>query len=324
MLLLASLAACQPKPQGPASDPTVEATPPVVRVEPVVRETAPPQPKPDPLRLAVLVSDDAPEYDTVHAALVQIAGADHVTSFPLHGKANAARQAVAALRQQGHTNIVSIGLLAAMSARSVEDANAVFCQVFNHGEHELLGAKMRGIEAVPRLDEAVATWKKLNPKLARIGVITGVGHDDFVRRSAVALQKFGVELRHQVTGSDKETMVTFTRMLSEVDGYWLLPDNRVLSRNVLRELMITARRAGIGVLVHDASLLEMGGLISATSRPSEIAKAAYDLLLSARARGEFATTRMQPLRQSTVRVHADLAKQLGYRVDAIPTELWAR
>ena len=60
-------------------------------------------------------------------------------------------------------------------------------------------------------------------------------------------------------------------MIRDIDGFWLLPDNRVLSARVLQQMLEDAKRQRIPVSVPSDSMLSLGAKISMTTQPSDIA-----------------------------------------------------
>lgn len=61
-------------------------------------------------------------------------------------------------------------------------------------------------------------------------------------------------------------------MIRDIDGFWLFPDNRVLSRRVLNQIMDDAQRQQVPVLVPTESMLQIGATISVSSVASDIAE----------------------------------------------------
>ena len=57
----------------------------------------------------------------------------------------------------------------------------------------------------------------------------------------------------------------------EIDGYWLFPDNRILSAASLRELFRYAATHGVEVAVFNDALLKLGASISSEPSPRDIA-----------------------------------------------------
>jgi ABC-type uncharacterized transport system substrate-binding protein len=148
----------------------------------------------------------------------------------------------------------------------------VFSQVFNYRHHGLLRENSRGVASLPPLDAQLAAWKEVDPTVARIGMIVGEGHDDLIAEARSAAEKRGIELVVQVTNSDQETLYYFRRMIRNIDGFWLLPDNRILSARVLREMFADAKRQRVPVSVPTDSMLSLGGMISMTTSAADIAE----------------------------------------------------
>ena len=115
-------------------------------------------------------------------------------------------------------------------------------------------------------------WKQVDPTITRIGAIIGKGHDDLVTEAELAAQRHGLELRLQVTNSDRETMYVFKRMVRDVDGFWLFPDNRILSRRALQMIIDESNQRGVPVLAPSEMMLQMGASISVSTVASDIAE----------------------------------------------------
>ena len=146
-----------------------------------------------------------------------------------------------------------------------------FSHVFNYEHHQLLKENSRGIAAMPPPDAQIAAWKEIDPSVSRIGVIVGEGHDDLITEAEIAAQRHGVELVVQVTRSDQETLYFFRRMIRDIDGFWLFPDNRILSTRVLQQMLEDANRQRVPVNVPSDSMLSLGAMVSMTSQASDIA-----------------------------------------------------
>jgi hypothetical protein len=63
----------------------------------------------------------------------------------------------------------------------------------------------------------------------------------------------------------------FKRLIRELDGFLLFPDNRILSRDVLVEMMSEAARHHVQVAAFNDSFLEHGATFSASTVSSDIA-----------------------------------------------------
>jgi hypothetical protein len=61
-------------------------------------------------------------------------------------------------------------------------------------------------------------------------------------------------------------------MIRDIDGFLLLPDNRILSSRVLQEMMTEAKRHRVPVTVPNDALLSLGASISMTASAADIAR----------------------------------------------------
>ncbi len=330
--LLVGIGACRRRP-GPVQDdpgqaePVIQETPPQSDPEPEPEPLPPPPPEPEPepepvppLRVAVLLSNSAPHYRSVQTAFLNVAGADDTTVLTLGPDPGSF---VSDIEAAGADNVVAIGLPAALAARQLASSKVVFCQVLNYEGQGLISPNARGVDTVPNIAPAVKLWMQLDPGLQRIGTITGDGHAARIAQARAELAKLGVELEHRVTNSDKETVLEFQRLLREVDGFWLFPDNRILSSSSIREMMSAAARRNVGILANAPGFHEVGAFLCATHDPEEIASHAYSLLDDARGAERFESRAMTPLNGCKITVRAELAAKLGYAVESIPPELLA-
>jgi len=151
------------------------------------------------------------------------------------------------------------------------------CRVFDLSDssqpqdHNLLNPNSRGVAPLAPLDAQLAAWTESDPTISRIGIIVGEGHDALIEEAQLAAQKHKVELRTRVATSDQETLYLFRRMVQDIDGFWLFPDNRVLSSRSLQEILQTARRNQVAVAVPSESMLDMGASISLATEAEDIA-----------------------------------------------------
>jgi len=255
-----------------APEPEIVLPPP----EPVVIEP-PPAPPPTPPKVtpkpipevAIVLTSRQPAYEDVANEL-----SDRLERFTIYDLSDRSQPPVAAFRLINDSNsgaVVAIGLRAARSSLAMAQVPVVFSQVFNYQEHNLVTENSRGVSALAPLDAHLGAWKKIDPTLARVGLIIGGGHEDLVTDAEIAAAKYGVELHVQVTRSDQETLYHFKRMIREIDGFWLFPDNRILSPRVLKEMLTQANRRQVPVAVSHEAMLSMGAAISVSSVASDIA-----------------------------------------------------
>jgi len=63
----------------------------------------------------------------------------------------------------------------------------------------------------------------------------------------------------------------YKQMAPKVQGFWAVADNRILSRESVRDLLSFSAKQGKQVLVFTPELLGSGALLSAASDPADVA-----------------------------------------------------
>jgi len=305
LLLLHGCALWEPEPQTEViepvpeivaiPEPAVEAAAPAPEPEP--RAIAPPPPPPPP-QVAIVLSSRQPAYEDVANELS--AKLEEVAIYDLEDRSQPPATAFRQINDSRADAVVAIGLRAARSSVAMAQVPVIFSQVFNYSDYGLVTENSRGVSALPPLDAHLAAWKKLDPTLARVGMIIGAGHESLRAEAEIAAQDHGVELQIREAGSDQETLYHFKRMIHEIDGFWLFPDNRILSPRVLTEILQQANRRHVPVAVSNETMLQLGAAISVSTVAADIAATILQVLERIRA-GEIGT--IPPLTQlSEVRV----------------------
>jgi len=303
-------------------EPTTAAQPPVVAspalsAPPVAEPTAPRAARSSPqMRAAerheiVIVFDDATaEYADV---AIQIADVLGPAGYRVELASVQTLQSPATLAELRGRELlaVAVGLEAVVFAREQLSGPLIFCQVFNYQDLFAPGERVWGVHSVPPLTLQFAAWKALDPSLRRIGVIVSEAHLSLVGEAVQAAGPAAIEIRSEVSASDRETLYLFKRLAPDVDGLWLLPDNRILSPAVLQELLTYALMHGVGVLVLNESLLPWGALLSATSTTADIAGTVHRVVESVISGRTQELPAMTPLAEVELRVNGEVATQLG-------------
>ena len=265
--------------QGCAQQPTQSESPlPAVKAE---TPFIPPKKIPQPAQVVIFVSEDIPAYSEVAVSLAKLLGRkaniQYLESNPLENL-----KAAAKFKNEANTQVVSIGLNAAIAAKTLNNKQAIFCQVYNYQDYALLSSKHKGVSMLPSLPKTFGTWRALSPDITDVGIISGPGMDDVIQAAKIAAQSYGIKLHHVAVNTDKEYQYAYKKLSSKVQGYWLLPDNRVLSENILRDLMNFSVRNSKHVVVFNDELLKLGGLLSVGINTQDIAQQVFERLEQAR------------------------------------------
>ncbi len=234
-----------------------------------------PQPKPPPKVLpplppvAIVLTSRQPAYEDVATELGK-----HLKNYTIFDLSDRSQSPVAAFRLINDSDsraVVAIGLRAAKTSIALAKTPVIFSQVFNHQDHDLLTKSSRGVASLAPLDAQIAAWKRIDPTLARVGAIVGEGHEDLMAEAESAAKRHAIKLHFHTASSDQETLYLFKRMIREIDGFWLFPDNRILSARVLQQMIVQANRQNVPVAVSNESMLSIGAAISVSTVASDIA-----------------------------------------------------
>ena len=272
-----------------------------------------PSPAPRPLPLVtILLSDDLPAYSGIADEL-----STRLTERPviisLHGNPDSSAVTPELLRQTDKRSVVAIGPIAAQTTTRLTAEQVVFCQVFNYQMLDLSAKHTRGVSFLPPAELQFRAWKKLDPGLQRVGVITGPGHKELIAEAREAAKHHGIELIHRTVQSDKEMLYDFKRLTPEIQGLWLLPDDRILSRRVLREIMSYSAKHQQEVVVFHPELLRFGGLMSINSVDADVSDQVIAALRAGSRRTGVAANNPLPLKQVRIEVNPTVAQSLDRR-----------
>ena len=239
----------------------------------VVVETTDPAVVPKPPQLpsvAIVLTSGQAAYADVATEL-----AHHFDDFVVYDLSDKSRPPVSAFRTINDSEsvaVLAIGSRAAQSSVAMSNTPVVFSQVFNHQDYGLVNDNSRGVAALAPLAAQLKVWKKIDPTLTRIGLIIGEGHDDLIAEAEVAAAELDLELLVRISRSDQETLFFFRRMVRDIEGFWLFPDNRILSARVLKQMLDEANQQQVPVTVPNESMLAMGAAISISTVASDIAE----------------------------------------------------
>ena len=298
----------------PIAAPPVEATPQAdATLAPAPARAPAPSPKPPApasRNVVVLFEEGAADYAEVAAQIVaQLPAARYrAVLVPIRADSSAILAPLVALRP---SIAVAVGREAVELARKhLATTPLVFCQVFNYQEFLSAGQPVWGVSPIPPLALQLRGWTTIDPSRRRIGLIVSEAQKSLADE-AVKAAHGTVAMTYEVSSSDRETLYLFKRLAPQVDGLWLFPDNRILSPNVLRELLSYAVSHGVGVLVFNDSLLQWGALTSASSTVADVARSVRGVLDRVVSGATRDLPAMTPLTEIELQVNLGVARELG-------------
>jgi len=318
LLALGGCAVFRPDvPEPPAAEPEGSA-PPVVEQAPPPAPTAPirtpaprPKPPPAPRDVVVLFQEGTDGYREVAAQIAEQlpAGRYRTALVPLHEPDSP--DLLAPLVALKPAIAVAVGREAVDFAREHLGATPlVFCQVFNYQEVLGAGRPIWGVQPLPPLALQLRAWGSVDPSRKRIGLIVSEAQKALVTEARAAAGDT-IEIKSEVSSSDRETLYLFKRLAPQLDGLLLIPDNRILSPAVLRELLTYAVSHGVGVLVSNDALLSWGALVSTSSTAADVARNVHVIVDRVSSGATASLPVMTPLTEIKLQVNPGVARALG-------------
>lgn len=276
---------------------------------------------PAPQGVAVLFASDIPGHAEVAAQIADQLPADAYQVRPVDIRAAESAAAVDALQRRPGLVVVAVGLGAVEYARARLGGHPmVFCQVFNYQDVLRENESIWGVHSVPPLALQLQAWKAVDPSLRRIGLIVSESQSQWLEEAGKAADRAGIELRPGISASDRETLYLFKRLAPQIDGFWLLPDNRILSPAVLEELLGYALSHDVGVLVFNETLLGWGALMSASGTTANIAQAVREVVARVASGRTKDLPAMTALSEVAMLFNAGIAQRLGK--EPVPEASW--
>ena len=260
--------------------------------------------------IAIVMSDRSPAFVDVQREIAK-RYTDRIQNYYLDGNADKNAAVRKRVQASDFSVVIAIGLPAAQIARELSGKYVIFCQVFNYEDPNLVTPWMKGVAATPPVDDLFRTWKQLFPRLNSVGVITGGNLGNLMEEAQSAAKKHDVKLIHVEARSDKETLYVFKQLSPKIQGLWMVPDNRVLSRSVIRDIMAYSVRQGEHVAVFSDQLLALGGLLSAETSSADIAE---QVLQRIKNMDKDSGVAVSGLTRTSIRINAVMAKRLNLRI----------
>lgn len=263
-LLLGACTATQPLDPPPAAEPGSAdggASP--------SSATASPRP------VAIVISSDAAAYQGIARALFVHEGYD----FTKYSLDNASGPVIAELiDRQAIEDVIVVGEEAARSIRPSSGLNVYYSQVY--AEAALQADGYAGVSAVPPFTLQLSHWRQSEPNLRVVGAIGSPEMALFADELAAAAAELGMTLRYEQVESDKEALFVFKRMVPEIDGYLFLPDARVLSPPIIRNIVAYGSSHGLSMLTYSRAIAALGATVHITTDEADVADRLVNLLNS--------------------------------------------
>jgi ABC-type uncharacterized transport system substrate-binding protein len=185
---------------------------------------------------------------------------------------------------------VAIGRAALDALAEVPNLDVVYAQIFVAPQD-----RYRGVAAVPPFAMQLEYWKSRSPGLKRIGVIGSVNMRPVIDALQAAAEAENIAIIRREVTSDKEALFEFRRMTPDIDGFVFLPDDSVLSPDVIRRAMQHGARNAKQILTYSPAIFRLGAYIYVASAQTDVAAQIVAML-------DHPADRSRPLTQMRVRI----------------------
>jgi len=223
--------------------------------------------------VTLMVTSDTPAYRAVVEAFVRawsVPGAAPIRTVWLDQEPDV-DQLIEELKAKPPQAVVAIGepALARLDASSLP---VIHAQSFQDN------VSTRGVASMPDPGAQLRAWIAREPAIHRIGIITGALFAGQMQALAAAGAALGLEMTTHQVSSDKETLFEFRRLVPELDGFILLPDDSVLSPGVIQEIIGHGRSNGIQFLAYNQLLQTLGAQYLVTQDAEDVAAGLIQLI----------------------------------------------
>jgi len=302
------------KGDAPEVQPETIITPPKVEAPIKPALTPPPTiktPVIKPLNVAILISRDIENHHIIYRKIEKLIHEKKGTVKSFYLYQQSATEIIEQIQNSPHQQIVAIGLAAAKAASKLHQTPVIFSQVYNYQDHNLVSAYIKGVSLMPSIDQQFQAWKAVIPELKRIATITGGGKQPFIDNAVKSAASHNIELISRTVSNDKEMWSEFRRLTPQVDAFWLLPDNRILSKRTLRSIINYSSKHTTPLLTINGLLLQAGAVISSTQIGDEIAQKVVSRLQSINPDNTVPGTDLEPLDQALIFINTQATQRLN-------------
>lgn len=318
--LLVTLSGCsilqkpaEPPPPEQVVEETLVVTPTVPTPPPIVKEVIK-QPVVEPLDVAIIISRDIGNYHELAAEIGITISATGGNFRPYYLYQQQPAALINTIKEQQHRQVVAIGLKAAKATDSLSDIPVIFCQIYNYQDHQLINEQRKGVTLVPSINKQLSAWKEILPSLTSVGVIIGKGKEHHIDQAEAVASQNGFTLVARTAKSDKELWLEYRRLVQQVDAFWLLPDNRILSKRVLRDMVNYSLKHDTPLLTINGLLLKAGALISAAQINSNVATTVVDRLNAANRHDGIPGEEVSPLDNARIILNTQVQKRYNIMI----------
>lgn len=169
-----------------------------------------------------------------------------------------------AVRAAGASAVVAVGATAARALRrSLTDRPVIFCMVSHALQLKLRAANTTGVTMQPTPAEQLKAFKRVVPKLARVGVIYHPKlSGTFVAATRGALKPLGISLIERQITDHRDVPAALKEVVETADGLWVLRDGKVVTQEFFKQTLLLQAERKLPVMVFSERFVARGALCS--------------------------------------------------------------
>ena len=261
-------------------------------------------------RVAVLTTGYSQHEKHLQEAVKTSLG-DRGEIFRVGNSGASAREISSRLSRNKYSAVVVLDSGAVPVARKLQDRRIYFGQSFDYQLADQMGEQFRGVSIVPDAEPVFRILHSLDNRPKTIGIIAGASLQPMIKLFEQRARKFGYQIVFRQVRNDREFLYQAKRAAKDVDIYWLLPDNRVLSGIVIKQFMRWAVKESKPVVSFTPSLLKLGALLSVNVDNDSVADNIRQLLATDLQGKGKNRPEMRYVKDITVRISRLSAERLG-------------
>jgi len=177
------------------------------------------------------------------------------------------------MRQRWPAAIFCIGRQALDAVSHFQGVPIVYAMVLDPPESgpesDIHPKRLTGIRMVVEPREQVRVFKRLFPKVERMGVLYNPGGSMGVV-AVKAVESLGVAAVAVPISDPKQGVAALDAMFADIDAFWMLPDLSVWSPETVEYLLLVSMRRQIPVLTFSKKYVDMGAAVAVGIQPRYI------------------------------------------------------
>ena len=228
--------------------------------------------------ITVIKTRDIAPYNQALNGFTERCGAP-ANVYDLQGDAAQQDRAFARIQASEPDLVLAIGPVAAQLAHDrLADIPVVFVMVTNPAKHKLNRPHVVGISLDIPIQQQFRIYRTLIPSLQTIGTLYDPGKSSHLIRQAYHVAKEqGIKIIAIPIVSSREVPSAFRSIRSQIDAFWMLPDDTVVTKNSFKFLLLETIERRLPLLAISSIFVKVGALASLAPNYTQMGHQACEL-----------------------------------------------